>query len=1003
MLEDKSSKFLQYVAKDMLAKHGASGLTDVAVIFPNKRASLFLNQALYEEAGHPVWSPAYFTISELFRRHSSLIVPDQMTLVFRLYNIFVQETGVGEPLDHFYSWGQLMLSDFDDIDKNLVNADKLFINLEAWEEMKDYSFLSEQQRKSLENFFGTVIADTPLQQRFNDIWRHLGQIYHAFRNSLAKDGLAYEGMLYRDVAEKHAADFHYKHYIFVGFNLLQKVEQKLFMRLKELGMAEFYWDYDTYYISGQHEAGRYIARYLDKFPNELSPARVSADIDPEEVYNNFSKPKDVAYISAPTEDIQARYVSTWLREQFKTQNSKFKVQNNTAIVLCDERLLQNVIHCLPEEVGDVNITTGYPLSASPASTLVQALLNLQLKGLTDNGNYYRLKAVNRVLRHPYAKYMSDDCQALYDELGAHKNYYPSRQTLTEGRDGNVALLFKKLDTAGGTLPIITWMAEILKQVGIGSRDTQDPLMHESVFRMYTLLQRLDDIMLVSTNGQQGVSGGKQMVSTAVLQRLLGQLIDTTSIPFHGEPALGIQVMGVLETRNLDFDHVLVLSCNEGNLPKGVNDASFIPHSIRKGYEMTTIENKVAIYSYYFHSLLQRATDVTLTYNNSTEDGKQGEMSRFMLQYLVEKGDNQAVWRFTLQSGQSVSPISRTPIVKTGHVRDVLEAIDTLSPTAISRYLRCNLQFYFNIICGLKEQDNDEEDEIDNATFGNIFHRTAELIYAHLSSDHHQHAITSQMIEDLINDKATIERFIDQAFREKLFKIEDDAYSNHENLKSQIRYNGLQLLNRNVLRLYIMKLLHLDQQTAPFRVLALEENFYENVSFEANGKAKTLRLGGQIDRLDNVAGRLRVIDYKTGKPLTAAAPDIDEIFNPRFVDSKHSVYYLQAFLYSSIIRMSKETSGRMNPQGLPVVPALLFIREAGSNYNPILKLKDKGDGTGKRRSYSLVDDIKDVYADYMDNLKALLAEIFDLHTPFRPTEFVERCDRCPYKNLCGMTI
>lgn len=1008
MLEDKNSKFLQYVAKDMLAKHGASGLANVAVIFPNKRASLFLNQALYEEAGHPVWSPAYFTISDLFRRHSTLIVPDQMTLVFRLYNIFVQETGGSEALDHFYSWGQLMLSDFDDIDKNLVDADKLFINLAAWEEMKDFSFLSEQQRKSLESFFGTVIADTPLQQRFNDIWQHLGQIYHAFRNSLAKDGFAYEGMLYRDVAEKRATDFHYKHYIFVGFNLLQKVEQKLFMRLKELGMAEFYWDYDTYYINGQHEAGRYIARYLDKFPNELSPERASAGIDTDVVYSNFSKSKDVAYISAPTEDIQARYVSTWLREQIKIQNSNHKSQsstlnpqsNNTAIVLCDERLLQNVIHCLPEEVGDVNITTGYPLSASPASTFVHTLLNLQLKGLTDGGNNYRLKAVNCVLRHPYAKYLSDDCKALYDELNTHKNYYPSRQTLTEGREENVGLLFRMLDTSNGTLPIISWMTEILKQVGIGSRDAQDPLMHESVFRMYTLLQRLDDIMLVSTNGQQGMAGGKQMVSTAVLLRLLGQLIDTTSIPFHGEPALGIQVMGVLETRNLDFDHVLVLSCNEGNLPKGVDDASFIPHSIRKGYEMTTVENKVAIYSYYFHSLLQRANDITLTYNNSTEDGKQGEMSRFMLQYLVEKGDSQAVRRLTLQSGQNVSPISRVPIGKTGKVRDVLEAIDTLSPTAISRYLRCNLQFYFNIICGLREQDNDDEDEIDNATFGNIFHRTAELIYTHLSGDHHQHDITSQMIENLISDKATIERFLDQAFREKLFKIEDETYSNH---KSQNRYNGLQLLNRNVLRLYIMRLLRLDQQTAPFRVLALEGSFYEQVSFEANGKPKILRLGGQIDRLDQVAGRLRVIDYKTGKPLSAAAPDIDEIFNPRFVDSKHSVYYLQVFLYSSIIRMDKEVGGKMNPQGLPVAPALLFIREAGDNYNPILKLKDKGDGTGKRHSYSTVDDIKDVYADYMDNLKALLSEIFDLNTPFRPTEFVERCDSCPYKDICSMTI
>lgn len=993
--------FLRYVAKDILAKHGKKGLADVAVIFPNKRASLFLNQALYEEAGQPVWSPAYYTISDLFRRNSKLTVADRMSLVFRLYNVFVQLTGSDESLDHFYSWGQLMLSDFDDIDKNLVDADKLFINLKAWEEMKDFSFLSEQQRRSLEEFFGSVIADTALQQRFNDIWQHLGQIYHAFRDSLRREGLAYEGMLYRDVAENGIAGFHHKHYIFVGFNLLQKVEQQLFLKLKSLGLAEFYWDYDTYYINDKHEAGRYIAQYLDKFPNELSPRRASEGIDTDEVYNNLSKHKDITYISAPTEDIQARYVTTWLRERFTADASTLNPQT-LAIVLADERLLQNVIHCLPAEVGDVNITTGYPLSASPATTLVRALLNLQLNWQSDDGKYYRLKAVNQVLRHPYAKYLSDDCLALYEELNAHKSFYPSRASLTEGREEAVALLFRKIEPKDNTLPLIEWMADLLKRVGIGSRGTNDPLLHESVFRMYTLLQRLGDILVVSTDGSQGIAGGKQMVSTNVLQRLIGQLVDTTSIPFHGEPALGIQIMGVLETRNLDFDHVLVLSCNEGNLPKGVDDASFIPHSLRKGYEMTTVENKVAIYSYYFHSLMQRAKDVTLTYNSSTEDGRQGEMSRFMLQYLVEKDSRQHVARLTLQSGQSVTPVLRAPVEKTGEVKEALEAIRSLSPTAISRYLRCNLQFYYNIICNLKEQDNDEEDEIDNATFGNIFHRTAELIYTHLSGGQHRHTVTPPMIESLMKDKPTIERFLDRAFSEKLFKIEPEKTNTPSDSHTpRIKYNGLQLLNHKVLYLYILRLLKLDAKSAPFDIMSLEESFYDNMTFMANGKERTLRLGGQIDRLDRTAdGTLRVIDYKTGMPLTSAPPSIDDIFNPKYVDTKHTVYYLQAFLYSSIVSFSKQARATVNQHDAPVAPALLFIREAsGDSYNPILKLKQEADGSTTKRSYRPVEDIRSVYQDYAVRLKALLSEIFDTATPFRPTDYVERCELCPYKAIC----
>ena len=459
-----------------------------------------------------------------------------------------------------------MLADFDDLDKNLVEADKLFINLEAWQEMRDFSFLSEQQRKSLENFFGKVETDTVLQKKFNDIWKNLEPLYHAFRDSLRKDGLAYEGMLYRDVAEHKLSDFHFKHYIFVGFNLLQKVEQRFFRQMKEAGIAEFYWDYDIYFMTGQHEAGRYIRRYLDKLPNELGPGRASAGIDTDAVYNNLSKPKDITYISAPTEDIQARYVATWLRGLGDVVNTN---PRSVAIVLCDESLLQNVIHSLPETVRDVNITTGYPLAATSAATLVGALLALRLQGLNKDENTYRLSYVNQVLRHPYAKYISEEAPVLFDKLNAHKTFFPTVRQLTEDEGNELIRLFDTQDmkeATGKTLNVtlLQWVADILKFVGIGSREEDDPLMHESVFRMYTVINRLKDLF-----AQIDVEA-----TPVLLQRLLSQLINATTVPFHGEPAIGIQIMGVLETRNLDFEHVLLLSCNEGNIPKGVNDASF---------------------------------------------------------------------------------------------------------------------------------------------------------------------------------------------------------------------------------------------------------------------------------------------------------------------------------------------------------------------------------------------------------------------------------------------
>lgn len=356
-------------------------------------------------------------------------------------------------------------------------------------------------------------------------------------------------------------------------------------------------------------------------------------------------------------------------------------------------------------------------------------------------------------------------------------------------------------------------------------------MHESIFRMYTIVNRLKEVFAKT----------EVDCATVLLQRLLSQLVDSTSVPFHGEPALGIQIMGVLETRNLDFDHVLMLSCNEGNMPKGINDASFIPHSLRRGYEMTTIENKVAIYSYYFHSLLQRAADVTMAFNNAADDGKQGEMSRFMLQFMVESGQVQHIRRLTLQSGQNVSPVMRVPIEKKAAVARRLRDIKSLSPSAINRYLRCPLMFYYSTVCQLREADDDDQ-EIDNVIFGNIFHRAAELIYDDLS-DHGKKTITADRIDGLVKENVKIERFLDQAFSEKLFKVDGAGY--------RPRYNGLQLLNRNVLLIYVKRLLRLDKANTPFDIIALEKDFYKDFTIEVNSKQRAIRLGGQVDRLDRI--------------------------------------------------------------------------------------------------------------------------------------------------------
>ena len=995
--------FLKIVAKDMLEKYGTD-MSDIAVVFPNKRASLFLNSYLAQLARKPIWTPTYITISDLFRRHTDLKVADPIKSICDLHKTFVKCTGIDETLDHFYGWGQLLLSDFDDVDKNMVDAKQIFANLSDIHELDDVSYLTDYQKQMIKKFFSNFSDDhnSELKKRFLQLWCHFYDIYVEFNKRLAQQGLAYEGALYRNVANNENIAFRHKKYLFVGFNMMQKVELNLCDRLMKQGKAAFYWDYDQYYMDGNNEAGHYIRQFLPYYPNEL------ADYPQQEIYNNMTKNKDITYISAPTENIQARYVNTWLKE-----NGRYKMGRNVAIVLSDESLLQSVIHSLSPEVGSVNITIGYPLQQTPFYSLIQQLIQLQGIGHPKFSDTYRLHYVLIALRHPYTRYISEKYTDLQNKLNEQKRFYPSREFLSMDGDEGLSLLFRDLegtnapkgtDKERGTdkekdtasqdeynKKLITYLLDVLRTIGIHAKKLEDPLFHESLYRTYTLLNRLQDLIMA----------GDLQVDIITLERLIQQLIQTTSIPFHGEPAEGIQVMGVLETRNLDFDHILVLSCNEGKLPKGVNDSSFIPFTLRNAYGLTTVENKVAIFAYYFHSMLQRAHDITLTYNNATEDGQSGEMSRFMLQMMVES--QHSIKRRTLTAGQKPLRPAYNEEQKTDEVMAVLDDIKMITPTFLNTYQRCQKQFYYKYVKGLLEPDEIDEDEVDNKIFGNIFHRAAELFYYTFASKEdiavddrgkqrliHPIVISAGDLDNALKDSSLVYRLVDQAFREELFKVSSSDY--------HPKYNGLQLINKEVIASYLRQLITIDRRQAPFTIIGMEIVVSTTLGVATARGEKLFRIGGFIDRLDAVAANgnpsaggnlaecIRVIDYKTGRAQATHPKDIDEVFRttPQAMN-KHSDYYLQAILYSLIIKNDR----RFNPAQEPVSPGLLFIQNAGSeDYDPTLKL-------GKE----LLSDVAPLEAEFTEHLRSLLADIYNPAVPLKPTEDKKRCIYCPYAALC----
>lgn len=954
--------FLKLVAAD-LYKHTEGNLAHTAVVFPNKRAGLFFNEYLAQESDSPIWSPAYVSISELFRSLSPWEVGDPVKLVCELYKIFRRETQSTETLDDFYFWGEMLISDFDDADKNRVDTDKLFSNLQDLRNiMDDYTFIDDEQEEAIRQFFQNFSIErrTALKERFISLWNVLGNIYKGFRESLASQNIAYEGMMYRHVIEHLDVDkLPYEKYIFVGFNVLNKVEHTLFTQLKDAGKAVFYWDYDEFYMKENrqavtHEAGEFIRRNLRDFPSPLSG----------ELFKNLSKPKEVHYIASSTENAQARYLPQWIRNNLTTP------EKETAVVLCNEALLQPVLHSLPAEVKHVNITMGFPLSQTPVYSFLIALLELHTHGFNFKSGRYTFQSVVTLLKHPYTRQLTGQAELLEKELTRNNRFYPLPGEL--GKDEFLTRLFTPLS---GNLNLCIRLSETLQQVASiyqantsGTEDTDafNQLYRESLFKAYTTINRFRTL----------IEEDELTVQSETFRRLLVKVLSTTNIPFHGEPAIGMQVMGVLETRNLDFRHLVLLSVNEGQLPKSGGDSSFIPYNLRKAFGMTTIEHKIAVYAYYFYRLLQRAERITLIYNTSSDGLNRGEWSRFMLQFLIEWPH--PITRQFLESGQSPQGTSSITVEKTPDVMRQMQSLFDVranpkakfSPSALNYYLDCPLKFYYRYVAGLSAPD-EVSAEIDSATFGSIFHYAAEHIYKDLTT--HGKVINKEALETLLRNEVKLQDYVDTAFKKLFFNVP-------QNEKPE--YNGVQLINSAVIARYLKQLLQNDLRYAPFTFIASEMEVDEPIDIQTPKGVIKSRIGGIIDRMDSKDGTLRIVDYKTGGDADTP-PHVESLFIP---DKKRSNYVFQTFLYAAIMCRKQPT--------MKIAPALLYIhRAATETYSPVIQMGEP------RKPKEAVEDFSKYEKEYRERLQGLLEEIFNPEKSFTQTEIIEKCTYCDFKALC----
>lgn len=998
-MENAPAPFLRHVAEDLYKKYG-NDLSKVTVVFPNYRSRLFFSRHLAEIAEKTIWSPRYTTIKDLFVDRSQAQIPDQMKLICILYKVYSEFVEKKESFDEFYFWGEILLSDFDDVDKNLVDAEMLFSNIrDMGDQIDTFEHLSEEQRNCLKSFFVNFSPERSslLKEQFIQLWDSLLLVYENFKKRLDKGGessngqtkatYAYEGMLYRDVIEKLKRDgvdgFESEKYAFVGFNVLNECEKTLFKLLESAGKAIFYWDYDTYYTDNRkNEASRFINEDKTMFPNQLSGT----------VFENLStQKKRITFVSASTENAQARYLSSHL-QRAKAAGAE---DSEIGVVLCNEGLLLPVLHSIPACIEETNITMGFPLSQTPVYSLVLNMLDMQMDIRQNGGTYkYRYATVAPLLRHPYVRTTIRSSEKLFKNLSEQRVFHPdieeicktNREALRNESDEEADNAEKGLRTllrwAGDPTSLLTWILDTLRFVasyhrGKGEGKNEDSplyedLYEESIFRLYTQISRLKEVVL-----EEGIE-----MAIPTLVRLVKQLLGSITVPFKGEPIKGMQIMGFLESRNLDFKNVVLLSVNEGKLPNSGKDSSFVPHNLRKGYGMTTIDHKNSLYAYYFYRLLQRAESITMLYNTATEGTNRGQMSRFMLQLLVEKGNNIEIEMQDIHATIPVAEPHSITIKKTETEINILrekydhrknENARFLSPTAINCYIDCSLQFYFRYILGLRV-DEDLSEEVDAPKFGSIFHKAAELFYA----KHMGTVLSKEFLEKESKRREYLESLVDEAFKTEYFNLE-------KNSPKAIEYTGEQLIYRKVETDLLQKLLRADAEYAPFSIYQLEQKHFEEipVSNDEIGEEILLKVGGIIDRIDLKEGVMRTVDYKTSNKEVKAAT-IESIFNQ---SDKRESYLVQVLLYAMVL-------ANEHPE-YTIRPSLLFVTKK-LDYTGTIKIKDEEKDAKKSVE---IEDIREYSEEYKTLLTLKLKEMFDMKVGFTQTPFEKHCGYCEFRNIC----
>ena len=955
--------FLYQVASLFYEKWEAE-VSRLAFVFPNRRTGLFFQKYLSEVADTPLFSPTILTINDLFIQLSGKQSADRISMLFILYDIYIRQSGSTETFDEFLYWGEMLLNDFDDIDKYMANARMLFSNVTDLREIEnDFDFLSDEQIAAIRSFWSSFYprGDTPNQQQFLAVWQVLYDLYEEFRATLAAEGKGYEGMIFREVVESmergESPDLPYEQIVFVGLNALSVSEERFLAQLQKREIADFYWDYVSDKVTDpDNKASYFVSRNLKSFPSSMK-------LPPEEKVKT-----EIEVIGIPSGIGQAKHVYTLLSDWCKEAEMSSEEALRTAVILPDEHLLIPVLNAIPEQIRRINVTMGYPLAGTPVASLIEYILALQKNvRYIDRNPLFYFRDVLPVLNHRYILSTSPEIiSSLVKEITENNKIYISHTELE--KTPLLEILFTPVTGVEAFSDYLIKVLEELNKVMSALSDEEEEdapqrtndLEQEFIFHYFTTVNRMKEVM----------KDARIEMKIDTFFRLLKRVTDTITIPFHGEPLSGLQIMGVLETRALDFDRLIILSMNEGIFPQRKAANSFIPYNLRRGFGLPTYEHQDSVWAYHFYRLIERASHVSLLYDTRSNGLQTGEVSRFVHQlhyhYEVPMRDKLVVYNVSS---------SKTPPLAVPKREDIMRRLDAyrkggskaISASAINTYLDCPLKFYFSVVEGIREEEEVSE-TIESDGFGSILHKVMEELYKPFQGK----MVTVDLLKAIRKDTALLTGAIARAFASEFFKTEV--------VRS---LTGQNYLIGEMIRKYVEKILERDGKLTPFVYIESERKINGLISLSDHSE---IRLKGFIDRVDEVLDAIRIIDYKSGSGTTTFS-SIESLFNKEEKDRAKAV--MQVFMYCWMYAHFTENKGKTIQPGIYYVRSLFSDPFDPSVYHRI-----------ERGKSEKVEDFSGYAQAFEEGLRGCLDEIFNPEIPFTQTPTGKACSYCPFKGICG---